>query len=112
MAHAFIGPVLRQQQLRQAVLQLAPRLAPATLALFDTPATEMEVDLALQFETEFPGRSVALRRRPAAPVADAVQQRLDGLWSKVQSCIGQRAEVCQNQASVEGGLEQFYPDWK
>jgi hypothetical protein len=104
-----------EQQLRQAVLQRAAHLTPAIVALFDTPVTEMEVDLALQFEAEFPGRSVALRRLPAAPLTDAVQQRLDALWGRVQGRIGVRAQVCQNQggsaAEPDADYQAFFRTW-
>lgn len=104
-----------EHQLRQAVLQLVPQLAPPTVALFDTPITEMEADLALQLEQEFPGRSVALRRLPSVVESDAVQQRLNALWTKVQGCIGGRAEIYQC-TSPSGGLndteyQAFFKSW-
>ena len=104
-----------EQQLRQAVLQLAPQLEPATVALFDTPVTEMEVDLALQFEQEFPGRCVALQRLPGAVESEAAQKRLNALWTKVQACIGKRAEIYQ-RTSTENGIidaeyQAFFRSW-
>lgn len=118
-----------EQEIRKAVLKLASHFDPAVVALFDKPVTEMEANLALQFEKDFPGLSIALRRMPGVMTSAttdegfAAQARLDALWARVSAAMGDRASQYPthsgsapttghgSQGDALGDYQRHFRDW-